>query len=702
MKKTMHILSALTIVVALALFTTACSNEDLIVEQPKAPANEAPVYHVSIPASFSSDGQTRALTLGENTATSTFDDQNDYIYVHNVTRNAWALLPPKQNYPFVSWKYLQPSEISVDGKNCTLTGDLSFLTYNSGTGSWEECTTVADGDTYDLYYQARYYYDGSLYFSYTENSPSGLIDDIPYFDYAIAKNVTMSLSGNTLTLDGTASFVNYGSMFRQRLTFVPGANPGEGSANPAKIIKMTISTEHNTMIVKDMILNEDANKIGKTLRPQIDLIGNPSVIDANKDVYFALAFDNTALQNGDKLTFTAIDDNYNIYTGSKTIPAGGLQNGKYYYGDLTLTYSGTGYPKITRNDGGTIPEPNDGWYYIKPKDDDYNNLIDMTLTGSSDGFYVDLANTGTVTLTGNGVANYDGGYAFLKCDNGLTVNLASDYTIISYANSAIEGYWNNGYVYLKSTGGTHTLTLTAYYDGYKGIDCSNYSGSVVSAGDVIPELAADDNTTVTLTSETDNGDGTYTYVYTVAPTTPPAYYAATVGDIGKVIGADGNIYTDAAAATAASTTAEAMIAYVGTVDEVCKHGLAISLTDAYEYQTTWNSAETIVIPAWKAAHPIPGGRWCLPSPKTWQYMLWGYNVAFPEPTDISSFQTKLGAVGTALVDGGYYWTGDYLDDDNAFVVLFANSYASIISDTNAAGNPTLKTNNWHVRAVFAF
>ena len=83
-------------------------------------------------------------------------------------------------------------------------------------------------------------------------------------------------------------------------------------------------------------------------------------------------------------------------------------------------------------------------------------------------------------------------------------------------------------------------------------------------------------------------------------------------------------------------------------------------------------------------------------------MLWGYNVDFPEPTDISSFQTKLGAVGTALVDGGYYWTGDYLDDDNALVVLFANSYASIISDTNAAGNPTLKTNNWHVRAVFAF
>ena len=49
MKKTMHILSALTIAAALTLFTIACSNEDLLVEQPKAPANEAPVYHFNIP-----------------------------------------------------------------------------------------------------------------------------------------------------------------------------------------------------------------------------------------------------------------------------------------------------------------------------------------------------------------------------------------------------------------------------------------------------------------------------------------------------------------------------------------------------------------------------------------------------------------------------------------------------------------------------
>ena len=86
MKKTTHILRALTIAVALALFTTACSNEDMVVEkQPsetpavKASA-EAPVYHFSIPASFSSDGQTRAIEVGGTSITSTFSS-DDKVYV---------------------------------------------------------------------------------------------------------------------------------------------------------------------------------------------------------------------------------------------------------------------------------------------------------------------------------------------------------------------------------------------------------------------------------------------------------------------------------------------------------------------------------------------------------------------------------------------------------------------------------------------
>jgi len=67
---------------------------------------------------------------------------------------------------------------------------------------------------------------------------------------------------------------------------------------------------------------------------------------------------------------------------------------------------------------------------------------------------------------------------------------------------------------------------------------------------------------------------------------------ATAEDLGKVIGADGAIYDDASAATAAGTTALAMIAYVGseTGDDTYNHGLALALTDA-STSATWCSEE---------------------------------------------------------------------------------------------------------------
>ncbi len=59
--------------------------------------------------------------------------------------------------------------------------------------------------------------------------------------------------------------------------------------------------------------------------------------------------------------------------------------------------------------------------------------------------------------------------------------------------------------------------------------------------------------------------------------------AATAEDIGKVVGADGKIYANVAAAKAASTTACAIIAYVGSETGEASpynHGLAIAMKDA--------------------------------------------------------------------------------------------------------------------------
>ncbi len=72
--------------------------------------------------------------------------------------------------------------------------------------------------------------------------------------------------------------------------------------------------------------------------------------------------------------------------------------------------------------------------------------------------------------------------------------------------------------------------------------------------------------------------------------------ALTKVEVGKVIGADGNIYADADAATTAGATARAMITYVG--NDNCEsapynHGLALALSDANGGSTCqWKTSRT--------------------------------------------------------------------------------------------------------------
>lgn len=92
--------------------------------------------------------------------------------------------------------------------------------------------------------------------------------------------------------------------------------------------------------------------------------------------------------------------------------------------------------------------------------------------------------------------------------------------------------------------------------------------------------------------------GTGSTYLTQSPLIYPAKTAAqaTTEDLGKVIGADGRIYADAAAATAAGTTAVALICYVGNDAETnttYNHGLALALTDANDgNKAAWCSLTT--------------------------------------------------------------------------------------------------------------
>ena len=65
-------------------------------------------------------------------------------------------------------------------------------------------------------------------------------------------------------------------------------------------------------------------------------------------------------------------------------------------------------------------------------------------------------------------------------------------------------------------------------------------------------------------------------------------------DIGRVLAADGNIYADAAQASAAGTEARAVIAYVGSVPNYFDKFLAIAMEDVDDNNYEWADAHTAV------------------------------------------------------------------------------------------------------------
>ena len=117
-----------------------------------------------------------------------------------------------------------------------------------------------------------------------------------------------------------------------------------------------------------------------------------------------------------------------------------------------------------------------------------------------------------------------------------------------------------------------------------------------------------DGTGMTGLTLTGAGTNTWTLAHGAASAGP--------GDLGKVIGADGNIYTTVAQASAAGTTAEAMIAYVGSASN-CTHGLAIALESASDCK--WDDRAS-TLATWAASHSVVNGEWRVPSDADLKYM----------------------------------------------------------------------------------
>lgn len=297
------------------------------------------VYHLSIQASL--DPQTKGVTFNADgqSATSQFE-VGDKIYVYNKTQDALARHwdATEEDYLLATPIILTSEMIHDEGQTCTLKGDLSFVKWNYDDQKWEE-VTPADGDKYCLYYllnEADYSFSWGKtnYFPRFDYSlQNGSEATASQCDFAEVTDVQLVLDGSTITFPSTVSFVNLQSMFRQELTFKYSASE---TVTPT-IKLLNIDTENGTLInYHNPTIDISSSSTEKYEAYDID-IDNPVISDGN--IYLALAFyypDEAS--KSDKLILTATDTEGNVYRCTKSVPEGGFQNGKYYYGNCTMEW----------------------------------------------------------------------------------------------------------------------------------------------------------------------------------------------------------------------------------------------------------------------------------------------------------------------------------------------------------------------------
>ena len=207
---------------------------------------------------------------------------------------------------------------------------------------------------------------------------------------------------------------------------------------------------------------------------------------------------------------------------------------------------------------------------------------------------------------------------------------------------------------------TYSVTLA---DGTE--DADNWTISPASAAE---------GETVTITY---NGTKRVKSVTAVKKAAAPRPLAeATAEDLGKIAGADGNIYDSKDAASTAGTTAVAMIAYVGgsTGHATYTHGLAIALAD--ESSSNWSTAKSTC----EGKSAVTNAAWLLPSLNQWMAMFKAFGGNEGSYSGLNTAITKAG--GTALKEGEYpYWASTpFGEEDYAWTVILSDGNATPYDD----------------------
>lgn len=472
---------------ALSTALTACTNDDNVAcEQQSTQGAEARTYTVNIAATIAGDdAQTRTVTFDNDatppTATGRFGTTEN-IYVYNETKG--AMLDG----------LLHPTAISADGKHCQLTGTL--------TG------TIDANDKLILAYNMNSLYTLSAtslincFFDYgsQKGTGAGIIDG------GLTPSLTaVSLDGGVLTTQETATFAMQQAIFR--LKFTDGTN---------------------AITVKSLLIESTGDDISVVYWPflvdhysQNKIIVSPTT-PTSEYLYVSVCIKESATPTS--LNFTVTDNNGYQYKGTKAAPSGGFKNGKYYYSSAAtaLTKQTSVKPAITWTSvkDNTAVEPNVYYCYKVwgPWNGSSYTPSEITISGTSAGYYFFMENDATIHLSSL-TATYDDDSPFILSNDALNLDISGENII--YCKSWSQCVYGNS---LKLSG-NGTLTVTANVDNRCGLfgdtnyTDSNNLNSTTTEVDVTSLLAAP-GYTVTRSARTNNGDNTYTWTYTVAPTTP--------------------------------------------------------------------------------------------------------------------------------------------------------------------------------------
>ncbi len=453
---------------------TAQSNENVqvtepsqSVEQPSQPEKAVRTLSVSIPATINDDGSlSKYVSIDGTTCTGKFKStENVYVY--------------DENDNVIIEGYLQPNNISDDGKSCTLNGTL---------------TTESDitGHKLSLYYNASGRYGNGeeivvdFCFDYTEQN--GLSDKV--LDGGIATDVIVkSTEFGNLTTEDPAIFVLQQSVFRFKF----------------------VDEENNPINVKYLKIQSTNDGFSKSYSPLKDEYGSANIafdIDesaAKNFIYVALRI-REANSDGDKFSFI-VGDEYFEYEGTRSAPSDGFKNGKFYYNSDPIVLKKTLMVRPTIDwTSARETQPTNGIYSIYGPN--FEDPYAVTISGESVGYsFLMIFSSGTVTLDQLD-ATLDVDRWFLNARYDLTVELSGD----NFIKSSMLAINVSGVLKLTGNG---TLTVTTNSIDEKGIKGNNYGGNDV------PALLAAEGHTVTISEMKDNDDGTYTWTYTVVPNKEP-------------------------------------------------------------------------------------------------------------------------------------------------------------------------------------